>query len=373
MPLTISDEETEEDDKMNKIGPQTLLHINHMNNIIDQIQNSPTYLKLIKYPDHMTYESMVYSLIVLEEEKEEPPQQMLVYNNPSYAFPECDCPVGDSGFVDVCYCDKGPVTKCLGSIPVSNTWPTTNSSIGTACPTGPSGIKGPTGPPNFSSIQHDYFDFKDCVGISSFQDIYIKNRPHYEYKKLQECGEVHVCDIEGKHDAISNISLKINGGLKYDKVECVLKIDDAVICSKTVTIQSFITSCTFLKFPNLIVLENWNKVSVYIRGNPLTIADEKMSFHVKFNKILFDTISRKKISCGLNTFLYKTTEGVIICTLKATHTPRFFTQLQYSVDSKFKHLYTHTKPLAGDLEENEEFSDDELDFFNPSGKFTIKI
>ena len=54
------------ENKQNNIGPLTAIKINSAFENINNIHNGPNYLKLIKYPDFMTYESMFYAIILLE-------------------------------------------------------------------------------------------------------------------------------------------------------------------------------------------------------------------------------------------------------------------------------------------------------------------
>jgi hypothetical protein len=404
--MSMHSDNEEINENQNNVGHATAMKMNASFTNINNIQNSPNFLKLIKYPDHMTYESMVYAVIRLEEveeeqqdkkkeyvfswleeeeeEEEEQDKKKEDFKKITKGYPiqeneiqianQCTCPPDSSGVVEVCYCNNGNNdlwTQCIGPVQ-SDLYDMDKSHE-------PSGsYKYYSNNPCFNTNQSGYFDFRNCLGISSSQEI-IKNNTS-KYQKLQLCSEVLVCNIEGNHDAISNVRLSITGGNKYDKVECVLKIDEAVICSKTIMIQSYKSSCTFISFPNLIVLYKYNnqpnKVSIYIRGNSLTVANKKMSFSVKYDKILFESKSRKAIHWKYQTFLYKTTSDVIICSIEGLHAVRYFVQLQNSVDPQFKHLYSSVVPenetTVGDDDSNTDDASNFSDVDIP-GKFQIKI
>lgn len=386
---------------------------------LNKIQLSPHYLKLVKYPDQMTYENLVSSLIELEIEQEkakkEKTYEFVYHENPAFDPEECAT-------------IKGPIGCPIGAVGVKG-------PKGISCSVGPKGIPGPTGCPELDAkLQKEYevknfdmhgypidspeppspdkllspiipnkydhtnefkklsdhfkskwslnelstntngwFNFLDCDGVVSSQELIIKNNSKNFQKLRGNMSEVFVCDIKGKHEGITNIGMAIHGGTAYDKVECVLKVDDAVICSKTIMIKSYVSSCTFIKFPNLMVLYPNNKVSICVRGSTMTVLNPEIKFFIKYDAIYFGTKSRNKIMNKhvMNEFLFKTTSDVLIANINGTYAVRYYTQLVNSVDKQFRHLYKPEK-LQNDPEPIKVYETEDI-AFDFVGKLVINI
>ena len=305
-------------------------HITKMsydNDQLKEIQESPNYLKIVKYTDNMSYESMLLALINNDKKI----NQVEINNiwKQKVKMPYDDIDQTDQ--------NKLKITENLFDLPKLDDTP--ESSFG----------HWPSPNCNFFycndkpfTFGQQYYDFKNTHGISSTQNIIkkINSNDNELIKLIDNYWQMKICRIKGtNYDALTNINISIFSGLNGDATELILKINNNIICSKF--IQNNVTDCEFIKFPNFILncnpsQQKEQKVELFIRGKNHTIYNSKFSFDIKYDVILFDMKSRSNIFTFCNNYIFKNNNGIICQGLNGVYAVKYMSQLIETIPDEFK-------------------------------------
>ncbi|ARF09958.1 hypothetical protein Indivirus_6_24 [Indivirus ILV1] len=303
--------------------------------IIKKIQSSSAYMKLIKCPNNLTLECFFEKLHEINK----------INNNIPYdEYDEYDEYVDEqdemTGIMSQNKKQKPSVSLNFTQYEDGTTDIFANSLSVGAC----YGMKIDTFSKNGYTLSK-YQDFEHTRCVSTTQTISKSNTCKNLIKLHNSSFEQKIYKFNlSTYDAITNIIMFINNnGLYGEKIEFVLKCQDLVICSRTLTMVDSTLKCNFIDFPNFIINPpgNLNKLEVYIRANNITINDDSLNFTIIYDVILFDDKSRSKIFGNHKPYLFETSSGIVCMGRGDTIiVPRYSEQVASTVHPDFKHLYS---------------------------------
>jgi hypothetical protein len=185
--------------------------------------------------------------------------------------------------------------------------------------------------------------FLQTYGLSSNQTIVSKVPKILKYFKESFIEfEIYNFNNENACDLISNINVTLLDFNDYDFVECVLKIDNHVICSQILQTNQV---KHLLYFPNTIVVNNSmcsNNISIAVRCYSSYLNSlSKAHFTIQYDIIFLETHSKRQIGDFFNHqgYFFLTATGIIIFGIHGKYGIRFFTQLLDTIHPFFKSLY----------------------------------
>jgi hypothetical protein len=279
-------------------GPITVASLAQNKQILSEIQTSPEYMNIIKYPDGMTHEAMLWSLMNDSQ-----------FNNDIYGssvYPE------DSNF---------PFFEFKNIRGLSSTQ-TVVAKYGSYKQLG------------------QYKEFKICTiddgnfeGITNIKINMTTNKPIFKPVGMVE-------PIE--------FVLKINGNLICSRT---MVFDFSP--------SSFI-SYDFISFPNVIInhpkRRREMKIELYARQKFISSG---FMFFINYDHILFTSSSKAKIANGCDRYVFETSTGVLCMGINDMVAVRYFTQLYDTVPNEFKKLYILDESAVGHSESTDEYNEDD--------------
>lgn len=270
----------------------------------DKEQIKKNYIQIIKYPDDMTYENMVMTLMTdLKEE------------------------VNTSSFV--------PISGKAWTVDDPFTFEKAEQI----------------------NQNDDYYTFKNCHGISS-KHTSVRGGKIRMDKLTNDYIEMRVCSIKGfTYDAVSNIRVNVINlwpNIEECNFEIVLRVNGNLLVSQTISnkITSQLNSnvqqmsCELINFPNFILNtpEEQQHIEIYMRGKNSLLLHKTPVPQIEYDVILFNSTSRYKIFYECAKYIFEMATGVIcVGTERGVYGVRYMTQLINTVSPHFQHLYASIK------------------------------
>jgi len=276
----------------------TIASLTQNKQILSEIQSSPDYMIIIKYPDGMTHESMLWSLMKDHQFNDD--------THGSSVYP------GDSNF---------PFFEFKNIIGLSSTQ-TVITKYG-----------------SYKELSDQIKEFKICtiddVNFDGITNIRIRMNTYKAIFKVMDVVE---------------------------PIEFILKVNGNLLCSRTIVFDfkpaSFATY-DFINFPNIIInhpkRRREMKLEIYARQRFISSG---FIFFINYDHILFTSSSRVKIANGCDRYMFETASGVLCMGNNDMVAARYFTQLYDTVPNEFKKLYIADESAVGQNESIDECDED---------------